>query len=151
MLRKRVAAVTALHSMAARHFPVLRWIGKGLPSWFYAFFYFILCGLYWFYWYYVVYIMRYTLSILPVYMHIHVCIGISSNCEYLQILRYHDEILTLLQKGRILSILVIPRVCYFAWLVVVFYQNCDCIFHHMLYFIMLSQKWLNKDDQSIIR
>ena len=29
------------------------------------------------------------------------------------------------------------------------YQNCDCIFYHMLYFIMLSQKWLIKDDQSI--
>ena len=25
------------------------------------------------------------------------------------------------------------------------YQNCDCIFYHMLYFITLCQKWLNKD------
>ena len=34
-----------------------------------------------------------------------------------------------------------------VWLLL-WYQNCDCIFYHMLYFIMLSQKWLNKDDQS---
>ena len=35
-----------------------------------------------------------------------------------------------------------------VWLLLC-YQICDCIFYHMLYFIMLSQKWLNKDDQSI--
>ena len=42
--------------------------------------------------------------------------------------------------GCILYILTIPSMCFFACVIVAYYQNCDCIFYHMLYLIVLSQK-----------
>ena len=68
---------------------------------------------------------------------------ISSNFKYLQILRYHGEISTPLPERRILYILMIPSMCF------LFFLLPELWLYHMLYFIMLSQKWLNKFDQSI--
>ena len=96
-----------------------------------------------FYWFYVMYIVRNEYHL---YKCMYTCVYTS---QILNIYRYHGEILTLLPKGLILCILAIPSMCYFSFVWLLFcYQNCDCMFYHMLYFIMLIQKWLDKYDQS---